>query len=752
MTDQTQGEPKPQLTYSDRIAWYVRRVYARLFRLAEFRIYLLRILWLRHFGVCSTLTIGALAAVGHYWFPYNLLDIHFSADTEAAKFGALIVAIGGALVGATAIAFSVVMFAMQVNIERMPHDVFRRLSTDRQLLGAFAATFLLSIAVACTSLLPKGLLSLATYWGAWATLIILLLFLAAYRRALFLVNPINQLRLIVSHAQKDTERWARRAKRAEPLLLEQNPENEKRSTLESTHDLGRLLYFRANPHWTMTVRRTVQHCASIARRYSENGDDEISAAALGAIVQASAIYIAAKGKTFFAAHAFLPDDVSTDGFINDTLEFLRQNVRAGIARGDEQQIEQTLRCFSNLVKLYCTIDYSNQFASKTHAQLAAGYLSSDVKALLPHKLADVTMEGLRLLGDSARALLASGEPNDITTLAQNISLIGAACASHENMRPVTLVAVEQISDFTLRVLQTEKHDIHYAAGELRQHIALISSAVMATRDSPLLSSHSSYLAPYYRGVFLEQLASTTNAAVEAAADNEAARNFIRNVSVWAEELYDPIAKLLQQSIEKRSHFTFDIVYWIKVVTKVLTALSTAPAASHHYREKLERCAIWAVSPLLSIPATKEAISFVENYKVTEVLFELAAYARDRSVPKIAWEITKLLFDWAWASAPHETGWRTFERSIYALVVLSVLVGSTSPGGRLKSELVERLTTDSPPPEIRNETARRLRARANDDEGLRYSAIDAAAREVDQSQLRSLLLEVAGILSKELPDD
>ena len=47
----------------------------------------------------------------------------------------VLVALGGALVGATVITFSFVMFALQVNVERMPHGLFQRLSADRKLLS-----------------------------------------------------------------------------------------------------------------------------------------------------------------------------------------------------------------------------------------------------------------------------------------------------------------------------------------------------------------------------------------------------------------------------------------------------------------------------------------------------------------------------------------------------------------------------------------------------------------------------------------
>ena len=63
---------------------------------------------------------------------------------------------------------------------------------------------------------------------------------------------------------------------------------------------------------------------------------------MNAIVAINAAYVEAKGKTFFANQLLLENPLTTDGFINDTLEHLRQMARIGISRGDEEQIEQTL--------------------------------------------------------------------------------------------------------------------------------------------------------------------------------------------------------------------------------------------------------------------------------------------------------------------------------------------------------------------------------------------------------------------------
>jgi len=171
---------------------------------------------------------------------------HFSAEAEIASLGAFLLTLGGALVGAAAIVSSLVLFAVQVNVERVPHGLFRRLGADRRLLGAFAVTFILAIAIASLSLVIDqqriGAIAFMAFWGA-AT--ILRLFLYCYRRALALVNPAQQLDMVVRQAGQDLRAWAKRAERAAPLLSDAlpSPPPDPRS---SRHDLARVAFFQEN--------------------------------------------------------------------------------------------------------------------------------------------------------------------------------------------------------------------------------------------------------------------------------------------------------------------------------------------------------------------------------------------------------------------------------------------------------------------------------------------------------------------------
>jgi hypothetical protein len=442
------GKAKKALNYSYALSWH-------RYTWIKYRINLWNSQNGRYLaGFAAILIIGS----GFYLYPFfrSLLSPYLTNAQRLADIKAMLLALGGALIGAAAIAFSLIMFALQVNVDRMPHGLFRKLNEDKRLIGAFCAVFILALLILCTSLVPDtSHLAAAILIATHSTFFLFVILLYAYRRAIALISPAEQLKIIVDDATVALKLWGKRATRATPLFIQhEDPVTTVPTEFDSSHDLPRIAYFQFNPHWTTEAVKAVHYAISFARRYAERGDYEVSVIALNAIVIINEAYIQAKGKTFFSGNAFLSTGLETDGFINNTLEHLRQNIQVGISRHDEQQLEQTLRALCGLVKLYARIDYSNAFLDKPHAQLAALYLSEGVQSVMPHNMTEVMMEGVRLIGGAAEALLKYAKPMDITSLAEKLAIIACTFAAPNDSRPVTSVAVEQLAKLTAHLLQT----------------------------------------------------------------------------------------------------------------------------------------------------------------------------------------------------------------------------------------------------------------------------------------------------------
>ena len=183
----------------------LRRQRALLWR----RLYLIRyrvLIWIARHGAIATILPLLLIGISGFWIPtlQGSLEPLFATEEQLQALHSLFLTLGGALLGAVALVSSLVLFSMQVNVERMPHGLFRRLSADRRLLSAFAATFLLAVFVASLSLIPdRGRIGAGAFGAFWATALILILFLYGYRRALVLINPLRQLGLVVARARRE---------------------------------------------------------------------------------------------------------------------------------------------------------------------------------------------------------------------------------------------------------------------------------------------------------------------------------------------------------------------------------------------------------------------------------------------------------------------------------------------------------------------------------------------------------------------
>ena len=637
----------------------------------------------------TTLFITTFILIPCFEEPVNkyLSDIKVISNLKSLFLG-----VGGALISASAIAFSLVMFAMQVNVEKMPYGLFKKFSSDVRLLGAFFTTVSLSILIALFSLVPSSEFNTYIVVSAmWSVLFIFLMFLYAYRRALKLISPTYQLVLVVKDVKKYLNSWEKAARRASPLI------NIDKDT-SSKHDLARVTYFNSYPNWTQPIKQGIIYCNTYARRYAELGDYEIADISLGTLVVINSEYIKAKDKTFFASNPFFNTGNTTDNIINSTLEHLRQNIKIGLSRNDELFLESNFKVIYNLIAIYLQIDYSNDRTEKHHANLAIHYLLSAVEDCLPHNLTDVLMEGNRVLGDTTLLALEYSNSTFMSTITKKISFISSVCMT-QKMNPVSVTGVEQLSRISFALITLNTNDTKYNAEEIRKNISMIARIYFASDlknmfDSPL-SSYYGYNSEY---CLLNSLTNLANQIIQAPVDSPELQTIIHKLAEWSDQMYIENKELIIEAIKYKSHFVSDIINWITHITKLLLAVSISEWSSNHEKEKLERNAKWLISVLDWIPSDEESVSFVENYSLSENLFDAAIDANNKGLHSISMDIEKILLSFAFKFAKYDNQWRNFEKIISSCIVLhmhldiddSILISN------IKKELLKdfRLTDES----------------------------------------------------------
>ena len=193
-----------------------------------------------------------------------------------------------------------------------------------------------------------------------------------------------------------------------------------------------------------------------------------------------------------------------------------------------------------------------------------------------------------------------------------------------------------------------------------------------------------------------------------------------------------------------------MIYWVNHVTKLLMALSSAPACPEYAVDKLRKHANWLIYVLSWIPDDKDSTSFVENYELTETLFETALDAQRRGWSEFAAEVHELQFEWAFKAGKYETGWHVLERSVYGMATLALLAEGNHLCEALKTKIKQQLAkSNALQKETRDRAApRNIRRRAatlpRGDHS--HSRIDAEMNRTNYQKSRPFLEELANIIS------
>jgi hypothetical protein len=737
------------------------RYFAKSYALVWFKYFNANVKFRNWFQQHSTISYLAIIVSGLFATSFSIpvlqkyLQSVSVKDNHFQQLQQLYLTLGGALIGACAIVTSLVLFSMQVNVERLPHGLFRKFSMDGRLIGAFGLAMVLAITVLILSVAPnENWIGFSVFYSIWSTVIILFLFLFAYRRALALVNPLQQLSILNSSVQKEFDFWSNNAVRARPLLSNGTEKKiNSKGPFSTNHDIERATYFIANPYWTDGAKQGIRYAISIARRYAEEGDHEVSGAALNVILDINRKYVLAKGHTFFCDNVLFENPFTSDSFIMDTLEHLRQTSQIAISRGDEHQIRQNLNAIAALVHVYSSIDYSVEHGSKTHAHIAAGYLTGEVERLLALKSPDLLMEGARAIGSCANVLLVQEGPNSITSLVEKLMHVGCFGIQSSEFKPVTLTCMEQLADLSLKLILTPSVDVHFAAQRLRRNVTQLTKVFLTLPDAQVSSTHSFYLGPYYSSTDSSALSSKLdlllNALNSTNSEDQNAKRTLGNLQQWADGIYENEKEVMLLAIRLRSHFTFDILYWIAHVAKILLAAANIPACNSHTGDKLEKDALWLMSVLSFIPDDKETLQFLQTYRISEIMYESAADAIERLRPEFALNICDLLVGWMFKKFQHVPDAPSFTKTICGLAVLSIRIEEFSSVERLKLKLQKKLADQSLlSDDKRKEIAQEIRHRAKTlNRGGHWSSqIETDVTNSDHARLKPLLFELADIFS------
>lgn len=707
----------------------------------------------KYTGILVVAPMIFFMAISFYFTPtlQNALEAYFAVGDRFDVFKTVLMTIGGALIGGTAVVFSFVLFAMQVNVERMPHRLFHKFSTDARLLGTFALIFFIALAITVSpAILNMAWLAVTVLLATFGVLAMFMLFLYAYKRALQLINPIVQLGFVVEDACNDLQAWAQRAQRATPPFREV-VENASKLDAGPGVDQARFQYFRsAGPLWTNKAKNAIETAVIYVRRYAEQGDYAISRVALHVIVRINAAYVKAKGRTFFANYLFFENIYANDDFINNTLEHLRQNARLGISRDDEQQIEHTFQAMRDLCWVYLGIDYGLKDSPKEHANLAAGYLSAAVQSAVPHNMTDVLMEGLRCIGQVGQAMAEKGQAIDLVPLSDSIEKVALAGVAKNDLLPATKTGMEQFAKMTVALIVSKSPDIRSATDQISSSATRVTKLFFSTPTATSLIGGVDFLSSYYsttdRQSLLYMLTALANELSKIKEENALARDVAVHIKRWADSVHSHAQEVFLLAIEKRLVFVPTIIDWVFRIAEILMMVACGTACPARIRGDLVQIACSFVQIFSSVPDKEDAIRLVGAiHQADNKLFGVAMNACEQKCEEVADAACELLLEWGFKAGKH--GYRSnFAQSCYALAMLDLKREKNEDIVAVLSKRIEERNEINQ--SIRDEVARTIRKKAHT---LRHdrsplSRLDAEMIVADARKLCPLLEKIADTIS------
>ncbi len=703
------------------------------------------------YPVVIEMTLWATALVAMFFVTDKFRNqiVEFIPTHEVYQaFQSLLVGVGSALIGATAIVASLLLFSLQVNVERLPHGMFRRLNSDRALLLSFVASIATSILIAVTSLVsvrqfaPTGFIILV-----FGTALILRMMLFSYRRMLTLVSPVQQMLILVTSVANEFVKWDRRARWFAPLQkLPDHDDGQPPPT--NSIDFKRAAFFQYNQGWDAPARNLLKDIEAFAAWASSKMDSQAHAAALSAIIQINRAYIATKRRTFVANNPFIENELSREGLFTDTLECLTRITQASVQRRDEPGLRRIMRAYVSLFQMYVRLPYADPISDLSHAQTASFYLMQDVERMAAHGLTDSTMNGVREISACASDLIGLQRAQDAYPLIDKIAYFGAFATTIPSMLPVTRIAMEEFAELTARLINSANHDVSFAARHLREGAKGIALLILELPEVPLTRTHSFPLAPYFglEGRSLrERLADLANAVAGADGENAQAATVCRNLAVWADRMALEVKDILLKTITRNSMFHVDLLYWIEGMTETCFVAARSPACPDHARGRLDGAAYSLISTLSWIPRDANTLKFADLRLVADTLFDTARKARQADALDVFDQCERLLFRWGFETGRHLESQNTLTRCLFGLAVFALARNDENFETALIAQInAELAKADTVHADIRGATALFLREAADnlDQAAQGFDRIKSALTSFDSGRTQSLLGAIA----------
>lgn len=575
--------------------------------------------------------------------------VKYIPDAETLKsLQAIFLSVGSSLIGSTAIIFSIIIFTLQVNNERVPYGVFIKLSRDKKLFASFIIALIFSLSVVIFSFLSEKYVLYTIQASILFFVLILSCFIYSYRRALDLISPIFQLESISKHAKDDLLKWSKEY------------ENSKKN-------ISKYEFFNSNPSWADVAKQNIIYCNAYAKKLIEKNDYDTSKIALKSIVSINSMYVEVKNQTFVRRRAFSNPLISNDKFIEDTLEEIRQNIQNGLAKNDERFISDNFKTLKELHYIYSNIQYINTSGERFASSLASFYLIQGVETSISHNIPDVLLVGIRLLSEITQKEIIDRESETIDTMLKLMTDLSCRGIIDKKLEPIAKSALAELSTITIQLLLSKEPNINFITKEMNQFLYKIGETQIKSLDT----SYSLYYSK-----LSNELIDFTNTLMKQdfnESNQQQIIKIIKNIEKWSDSIRWENRKLFKLALEHNSNFVRQLIDFISNVSRCLMALSTLEIVDKDLSSKLSENALGLMSIFSFIRENENTIMLLERVHFTDTIFKLAIDSYNYNLTEIAQKVRKILLSVGFRGQKVDDQNRILAKALGGSVYINILL-------------------------------------------------------------------------------
>lgn len=655
---------------------------------------------------------------------------------------------GMVLLGATTIITSIVLTAMQGVFDRIPYNLFKRLSSDGILMILTICAFSLSSGlIVITSIMKLSELYLVGILSLCIIVVYFVVLLCAYSRAIQIINPEYQLFIQETLVNNSMIIWFKRMQR---VMVELDNDNFTNATTGNRKLLEKLIEISNSQfqEWTFKVDKAIQNAMTYARRYSDKGEYDISSEALKTIVKLNSGYIFAHLPDNNGMSTYLSNiEVNDDPIILGTLEKLRLHTKLGINKQDETQVLQSILSMNDLAIAYQKVQYSNNMR---HAMLAADYLIREINTVCTLNMDNVYQRGQKMLGLTSKNLIHSNS-NDIDQCLSSICVFANNRRTTRNIKPLVEEGMRQFSNTTIELLSARLEDIEPPLEVISNGISAITFRYLHEQEEKDRNTDTSALDLFYSTKDTSSLCVRIKKIVDKLSQNSRTDDFVNrficNLEKWASKNIANHQKLLNYSISNRLRFTNVLLRWNVHITEIFlaaSAIETDCMTTKSAQERMNSHAMSLFRIMSSIAMREGIVKFVESCDYFDVLFCSAIATHTYGPSLISAHVSRTILNWSTNGARYITDSMFVERGVCACAIIALRndEGSSDKAFRSITSAIRTNTRLSASDLRQIEINLRNEANPEQQQILLQPVFREAMNGIDNEKLKSLLQRIS----------